>query len=169
MSQDYDRSGKIDLGFLKRLSFVDTLAYPLASLDFMTTTYGISVQALDFQGFPAVIVSVVLAGIFLWVVLISKDKVAPAIKEKIATPFRGLSSKVQQSKWVEFIADAIAPTIVFFIGTAYAIVDFWTSLEGVSAVIPFKGFLGLVLKSFAVFALVFSTLYLIYLQPKKAE
>jgi hypothetical protein len=169
MSQDHDRSGKIDLSFLRRFSFVNTLAYPLALLDFMTTTYGISVQALAFQGLLSIVVSVVLAGIFLWVVLISKDKVAPAIEEKIATPFRGLSSKVQQSKWVEFIADAIAPTTVVLIGVTFAIVDFWTSLEGVSAVIPFKGVLGLVLKSFAVFALVFSTLYLIYLQPKQAE
>jgi len=168
-NQDQDVSSKIDLNALKQFNFVNSLAYPLALLDFMTTTYGIASYALDLTGFPAIAVSSVLAGIFLWVVLISRDQLALAIEEKIASPFRGFSSKVEQGKWVEIIANSIAPVTIILIGTTFAIVDFWTSLAGVSAVIPFKGGLGLVLKSFAVFALVFSTVYLIYLQPKQVR
>ena len=169
ISQNKDNSSKINLNFWNQFSLVDIIAYPLSLLDFMTTTYGIFTQALYVPGFLGIIVSMFLAGIILWVVFISKDKVAPVLEKKIATPLRNLSSKVEQSKYIEFIADAIAPVTVFLIGIAFLIIDFWTSLAGVDAIIPFKGVLGLVLKSFAVFALVFSSWYLLYLKPKQVD
>lgn len=170
MSQDdKDKSSKINLNFWKQWSFVEILAYPLAVADLGTTSYGIFTQALELKGFLAIVISFVLAVIFLWVALISKAQVAPAIEKKFANPIRDWSFKVEQSKWVEIIADALAPVTVVSIGIIFCIVDFWTSLEGVSAIIPFKGILGGVLKIFAVFALVFSTVYLIYLQPKRVD
>ena len=169
ISQNKDNISKINLKFWKDSSLVDIIAYPLSLLDFMTTTYGIFTQALNVQGAIGIIESILLAGIILYVVFISKDKVAPALEKKIATPLRSLSSKVEQSQYIEFIADAIAPVTVLLISIAFVIIDFWTSLAGIGAIIQFKGVLGLVLQSFAVFALVFSSWYLLYLKPRQVN
>jgi hypothetical protein len=171
MSQDNpDKIKKVDLTLgLKNIDFVKILVYPLATLDFMTTTYGIATSGLELQNPWNIIVAIVLAIIFLWVVLVSKDKVAPALEDKIATPIRSFAPRVQQTALIEFVADYIAPFIIIVIGIIFVLVDFWTSLEGVSQIIPFKGILGLALKAFAVFALVFSTIYLIYLEPKQVD
>lgn len=169
MSIEQEKISKVDLTFLKQLNLIDIFVYPLATLDFMTTTYGIATRGLDLQGPLAFVISIILAGIFLWVVLISKDRIAPAIEKRVVPLFRNLASKFVGIEWINLIGEAIAPTVVTVIGIVYIVVDFWTSLEGVSAIIPFKGTLGVVLKSFAVSALVLSTFYLIYLKPKQVD
>ena len=172
MSQDNrDKTKKVDLTLgLKNIDFVKILVYPLAILDGMTTTYGLATSGLaELQNPWNIILAIILAIIILWVVLISKDKVAPAIEEKIAIPLRSFAPRVQQTALIEFVADYIAPFIKIVTGVIFVLLDFWTSLEGVSQIIPFKGILGLVLEAFAVFALVFSTIYLIYLEPKQVD
>ncbi|TVP59940.1 MAG: hypothetical protein EA343_18770 [Nodularia sp. (in: Bacteria)] len=170
IQDDLDKIKKVDLTLgLKNIDFVKILVYPLATLDFMTTTYGIATSGLELQLPWNIIVAIILAIIFLWVVRVSKDSVAPAIEEKIAIPVRSFAPMVEQTELIEFIADSIAPFIIIVIGVIFVIVDFWTSLAGVSQIIPFKGILGFSLKAFAVFALVFSTIYLIYLQPKQVD
>jgi len=164
-----EEGGNLDLDFvtkIRKISFVKFLVYPLSVLDFATTTYGISVRGLDLQGISAIAISLVLAVIFLWVVLISKEQVAPLVKELIGKPIRTLPVKAEQKSITEFAASIIEPGIVIVFGAVFLFIDFWTSLEGVGAMIPFKGILGGILKCFAVFALVFATIYLIYLNPK---
>jgi hypothetical protein len=121
------------------------------------------------RGIEAIAMSLLLAGIFLWVVIISKDKVAPAIEKLIGDPIRNIPVRTEQRQILNFIATVIPSIIVFLFGTVFLIVYFWTSLQGVSILINFKGVLGAIIKCFAVFALVFSTAYLIYLQPKQTK
>lgn len=168
INQNEDNTSKINLDF--DLSNIFTIF--LAFMDAMTTSYGISQRAVNVSGFPGIILSMGLAGLFLWAVYMSKDKVAPALEKRIAIPIRNFALKLEkigQRNFLELIADAIAPTTVFIIGIIFLIVDFWTSSEGVGAIIPFTGSLGLIVKNFAVFALVFSSWYLIYLKPKQVD
>lgn len=162
-----DDSNKIDLNFLTNLNCIHLFAYPLSCLDFLTTTYGIASQGIDLDGIGAGVVSFILSIIFLWLILIVKDSVAPTIRANIGNPIRNLPVKNEQKAIAKYIANVIETVIIIGLTIAFIFIDFWTSLEGVSAFIPFKGILGFFIKIFAVFALVFATIYLVFLQDQK--
>jgi hypothetical protein len=169
MSQNKENSNKINLNFWKQLDLPNLFIIFLAFLDAMTTSYGIFNQAVKIPDIPGIILSMLLTGLCLWGVYMSKDYVAPELEKKIAIPLRNFALKVEQRVLLELIADAIAPSIIFIVGIVFLIVDFWTSSEGVGAIIPFTGLLGFVVKNCAVFSLVFSSWYLIYLKPKQVS
>jgi hypothetical protein len=169
MSQNKENSNKINLNLLKQLDLPNLFIIFLAFLDAMTTSYGIFNQAVKIPDIPGIILSMLLTGLCLWGVYMSKDYVAPELEKKIAIPLRNFALKVEQRVLLELIADAIAPSIIFIVGIVFLIVDFWTSSEGVGAIIPFTGLLGFVVKNCAVFSLVFSSWYLIYLKPKQVS
>ena len=166
-NNDEKENGKIDLKYLLKFDIIYLVACILALLDFLTTTYGIS-QAIELQGLPAILMSLLLAGMFLFVIIISK-KIGLAVDTIISDRIRNLPVKTEQQPVLDFIAENLPSAIVFIFGLAFLILDFLTSLQGVDALVPFKGYLGFIVKYFAVLALVFSTAYLIYWQPQKRD
>jgi uncharacterized membrane protein len=159
-NQENYSSELIDLTHLFKFDIIYISALILALLDLGTTTYGIT-KTLDIKGVIGIIVSFALGLIFLWVMFVSKYKLSPAIGSMI----RNIPVKTEQKPILDFIPSVI--TILF--GCIFLIVDFWTSLQGVDALIHFNGALGFTIKCFAVFALVLSTGYLIYLHPKNTD
>jgi hypothetical protein len=169
MSPNSTENKKLDLLFLKNISFEQILLYPLSFLDLLTTTYGIAKNALDLPIPWDIISAIFCAIIVLWSVIFSKNTFASGIQIRLTNPIKEFAPRVKQSDTIEFLADTIVPVIIILFSIIFIIIDFWTSWAGVSKLVPFKGLLGMVIKSFLVFALVFSTVYIIYLQPKQID
>ena len=159
---------KLDLNFFRNQNWIENMTYPLSLIDFGTTVYGIFSEAfVDLQGFSGIILSSLIAFFCLWLLLMTRDNLVPSLDRLIVAPIKGMTSKIEQGEIIEIVASTIPSIIVVIIIFSYIVIDFWTSYLGVSTAVQFKGLLGIVLKLFMVFCLVFSTIYIAILKPKQ--
>ena len=138
--------------------------YILAVFDLATTTYGIFVHALDVKGSLGWFMSAFFALLFLWVARFSKDNVSKFISWAYQ-PSKSVLSGVGMEAIAELIP-LLSYVFIVLISLVFIFVDFTTSWLGVSNFIPASGAIGVVVELFTVFALVFSTFYIVYIdQP----
>ncbi len=162
--QNLDSLKQIWQNIKRYLAFV----YILAVFDLGTTTYGIFVNALDVKGVLGWFISAFFALLFLWFAKFSKDNVYKFISWAYE-PSKSLLSGVGLEAIAELIP-LLSYAFIAFISLGFIFVDFATSWLGVSNFIPVSGSIGAVVKFFTVFALVFCTVYIVYIdQPFEAN